>query len=75
MRFFYQNFYWGIRDTCKRGLWKLATLNIEAPIEEPGGGSFTGTLERKMKGGSGNRGPLIQLILVPFLWIQTMLGD
>jgi hypothetical protein len=36
------------------------------PIEEPGGGSFTRTFEREMKGGSGNGASLIKLIWAPF---------
>jgi hypothetical protein len=32
VRFFYPNFYWGIRETCKRRLWKRATPCIWAPL-------------------------------------------
>jgi hypothetical protein len=62
--FFYQkNFYWGIRETCKRRLWKRATISIGAPTGEHGGGWFNGTFFlRQMKEGSGNGASQIKLI-------------
>jgi len=36
-------------------------------------GSFSGTLDRKMKEGSGNGTSLINFMWAPF-WTQTMLG-
>ena len=53
---------WGIQETCKRSLFKWATLSIGAPVGDPGGGSFTRTFERQMEG-SGNRASLVKLTL------------
>ena len=73
--FFYRgNFCWRIRKTCKRNLWKRATISIGAPVGENGGGSFTGTFLVQMKEGSGNRASLIKLIWAPFIWIQIVSG-
>jgi hypothetical protein len=62
----------GIRETCKRRLWKWTTLSIGAPTGEPGGVLFTGPFERQMKEGSGYRTSLINFIWTPFR-IQIML--
>ena len=37
------------------------------PVGEIGGGSFSGTFKRQMKGGSGNEASLIKLFWAPFL--------
>ena len=63
---FYQEtfFYWGIREICKRRLWKQATLFIGAPmgnLEIGGGACLPGTLTDSN-------------IWAPFSWTQTMLG-
>ena len=42
--FYQENFYWGIRETYKRRLWKQATLSVGAPLGNLEGGSFTGGL-------------------------------
>jgi hypothetical protein len=49
--FFNRKFYWGVREKCKRRLWKRANLSIRAPVGEFGGGSFIGTFERHLKEG------------------------
>ena len=47
----WENFYWGIQETCTRRLWKRATLAIGDPAGEPGKGSFTGTFWETDEGG------------------------
>ena len=42
----------------------MSTLSIGTPVGEPGGGSFTGTFERELKAGSGNRASLIILCAI-----------
>jgi hypothetical protein len=44
----------------KRMLLKRATLSVGVIVGDPGRGSFTGTLERQMKEGSGNGAFLIK---------------
>jgi hypothetical protein len=41
--------YWGMREICKRRLWKWATLSIGAPLGnlEGRGGLFTGDFEKQ----------------------------
>jgi len=48
-----------LKNKFKKAL-ETATLSIESPVGEPGGGSFSGTFERQMKEGSGNRTYLIK---------------
>jgi hypothetical protein len=59
-------FYWGIREICKRRLWKRATVPTEVPVGEPGEGSFTRTFEIKMEG-SVNGSSLVKFTWAPFL--------
>jgi len=42
------------------------TFSMGAPVGEPGGSSFTRTLERQMKEGSENETYFIKLIWAPF---------
>ena len=49
------------RDMLKKAQETGNSL-CRGPAGEPGGGSFTGTFERQMQKGSGNRASLIKLI-------------